>query len=221
MKVAELHTWNLDPDSAARLQERFAHKVRFLRVDKPFLTVCGTDVHVEGGVARSACVALGLPGLQLRDRAVHRMPVKFPYIPGLLSFREIPPLLPALKKLSVIPDVILVDGHGLAHPRRFGLACHLGVLTGTPCVGCAKSKLVGRHEELASERGSRELLYDENRVIGAVVRTRTKVRPVFVSVGHLIDLERCIDLVLECTPRFRIPEPLRLAHQLASSGTIG
>ncbi|MFW6180719.1 MAG: endonuclease V [Spirochaetota bacterium] len=218
MRIAELHPWDLGPEEAARIQEKLAHRVRASGPNGPVRTVCGADVHVQEGTARAACVVLELPGLWLRARAVHSVPARFPYIPGLLSFREIPPLIPALEELPVTPDVLLVDGHGLAHPRGFGLACHLGVLARTPCVGCAKSLLVGSCREPAGERGSSESLYHRGRVVGAAVRTRTGVKPVYVSPGHLISLERSVELVLACAPRFRVPEPLRLAHRLAASG---
>jgi len=158
MRIAPLHPWNIKPEEAARLQEELAAWVSPADREEPVRTVCGVDVYVREGTARAACVVLELPGLELRDRTVHSTPVSFPYIPGLLSFREIPPLIHALENLSVDPDLILADGHGLAHSRGFDLACHLGVLARTPCVGCAKSLLVGSCRKPAGARGSWEPL---------------------------------------------------------------
>lgn len=149
------------------------------------------------------------------DGATARRRTDFPYVPGLLSFREAPASLDALERLGTEIDLLLVDGHGVAHPRRFGLACHLGVLADLPSIGVAKSRLVGRHEEPAEERGSREALVDGDEVVGAVVRTRAGVRPVFVSVGHRVGLETAVELVLRCAPRYRLPEPIRQADRLS------
>jgi deoxyribonuclease V len=140
----------------------------------------------------------------------------FPYVPGLLSFREAPAVLAALGKLGNRPDTIMCDAHGLAHPRRFGLACHVGVICGVPTIGCAKSRLIGTHCEPGPGRGSRSPLRHEGEVIAAILRTRTAVKPVFVSVGHLCDLETAISLVLACAVHFRLPEPTRLADRLVA-----
>jgi deoxyribonuclease V len=142
--------------------------------------------------------------------------IRFPYIPGLLSFREGPAVIAALDRLRTVPDLLIIDGQGLAHPRRFGLACHIGVYTGLPAIGCAKSRLCGTHRMPGRKRGARAVLKDRGDVIGAVVRTRTGVKPVYVSIGHRIDLETGIAWVLRCCTWYRLPETTRQAHRLAS-----
>lgn len=177
--------------------------------------VAGCDAAYAGGDVAAAVVVLRFPELDLVEEAVARAPVRFPYVPGLLSFREAPALLRAFARLRSRPDAILCDAHGRAHPRRFGLASHLGALLGVPSVGCAKSRLVGRHAAPGPVRGSRSPLRDGGEILGAVLRTRDHVRPVFVSVGHRVTLRDAVWLVLSCCRGFRIPEPLRLADQLA------
>ena len=144
----------------------------------------------------------------------------FPYIPGLLTFREAPAIIEALRRLQRAPDVLLCDGQGIAHPRRFGIACHLGILTELPAIGCAKSRLIGKYREPGPEKGSISPLVDGEERLGSVVRTRNRVKPVFVSVGHRIDLATAEQTVLACAIRFRLPEPIRLADQLAGKYTI-
>jgi deoxyribonuclease V len=161
----------------------------------------------------AAVVVLRLPGFDVVEKATACQLARFPYIPGLFSFREMPPLLGALARLRTRPDAILFDGQGLAHPRRLGLACHAGLLLATPSVGCAKSRLVGEHGPVPRERGGRTDLVHQGNVVGAVVRTREGVAPVFVSPGHLVDVDSATELVLRATGRFRIPEPLRIAHR--------
>jgi deoxyribonuclease V len=150
------------------------------------------------------------------EEAVARRPLTFPYVPGLLSFREAPAVIAALRKLRATPDALMYDGHGVAHPRRFGIASHVGLLTGLPTVGCAKSVLVGDYRMPAVHRGAAAPLVDRGERIGSVLRTRDGVRPVFVSVGHRMDLRACESLVLACTTRYRLPEPTRLADQLVA-----
>jgi deoxyribonuclease V len=162
-------------------------------------------------------VVVAPPSLEKVETAEATAPVRFPYVPGLFSLRELPPLLQAFRRLRTEPDVLLLDGQGLAHPRRFGLACHGGVLLGRPSVGCAKSRLLGEHGPVGHERGSLAELRLQGGVVGAALRTREDVRPVYVSPGHLCDLRSAIDLVLATTPRFRVPEPIRLAHAAATA----
>lgn len=159
---------------------------------------------------------LDFPSLELLDYVVITAELRFPYVPGLLSFRECPPALAALRALPQRPDLLLCDGQGLAHPRRFGIACHLGILLDIPSIGAAKSRLTGIHEEPHGERGSQALLLDGEDTIGAVLRTRAKVRPIYVSIGHRVSLATAIALTLQCAPRYRIPEPTRQAHKFAS-----
>jgi deoxyribonuclease V len=213
------HRWDLSPKEAAELQAELRPQV--LAEDAlpaEIRAVAGVDVGFEdqGGITRAAVAVLAFPGLGLIDQAVIRQPTRFPYVPGLLSFRELPALLVALERLSVLPQLILVDGHGYAHPRRFGIACHLGVLTGIPAIGVGKTRLVGTHGELAEERGSWAPLIDKDETIGAAVRTRRGVRPVYVSIGHRLSLPTAVDWVLRCAPRYRLPETTRQAHRLAS-----
>lgn len=217
MRFRSLHSWDLTPGEALEVQRRLRSSVETVdRLSGP-RTVAGVDVGFADRTTAVAAVAvLGFPGLETLEEVWVRRPVDFPYVPGLLSFREVPAVLAALERLSRAPDLILCDAHGFAHPRRFGLACHLGLVTDRPAVGVAKSRLVGRHRDPASERGSRCDLVDGDEVIGAVVRTRTAVRPVYVSVGHRVGLDTAVDLVLRCTTRYRLPEPTRRADRLAS-----
>jgi len=181
--------------------------------------MAGIDVSIKKDMARAAVVVLGYPSLEPLDVALAEAPVSFPYIPGLLTFREGPVVLAALAHLRVEPDLLIFDGQGTAHPRRLGIAAHIGVLVDQPSIGCAKSRLWGKHKDPGPEKGDYALLYDDEQVIGAVVRTRTGVKPVYVSVGHRIELTRAIEYVLGCCKRFRLPETTRLAHRLAGGET--
>ncbi|MGY6629917.1 MAG: deoxyribonuclease V [Wenzhouxiangella sp.] len=181
-------------------------------------TVAGVDVAFPNGgrTTRAAAVLMRFPDLVVIDEVVVEQATVLPYIPGLLSFRELPAILSALARLPR-PDLVLCDGQGLAHPRRFGVACHLGVETGLPAIGVGKSRLCGQHEEPALARGASSALMDKGEPIGTVLRTRQGVRPVYVSIGHKIDLDRACELVLACAPRFRLPEPIRRADRLAGA----
>ncbi|MCS6845654.1 MAG: deoxyribonuclease V [Caldilineales bacterium] len=185
----------------------------------PIHTVAGLDVAWEptGQTGWAAAAVLRLSDLSLVEVAVAPAPAAFPYVPGLLALRELPAMRAALERLQQPPDLLLCDGHGYAHPRRFGLACHLGVATGLPTIGVAKSRLVGEHGPLGEERGAWQPLRDGGEVIGAAVRTQAGVKPVYVSTGHRVGLTSCVELVLRCAPRYRLPEPLRQAHQAATS----
>lgn len=178
--------------------------------------VAGVDVGFEENETTTvaAVAVLSFPGLERVESAIARHPTTFPYEPGFLSFREIPALLQALNKLEAIPDLIICDGQGIAHPRRFGLACHLGVLLDIPTIGAAKSLFIGTHAELGTEKGSWQPLKDGKEVIGAVVRSRTNVKPLYVSPGHRVSLESAIALVLRCTTEYRLPETTRWADSL-------
>jgi deoxyribonuclease V len=212
------HPWNVSPAQAIETQERLRRLVVLEGGLAGVQAVAGLDVGLRDGRARAAVVVLSYPGLERLDEAVAERPLEFPYVPGLLTFREGPAALAALERLATAWDVLLCDGQGYAHPRRLGLASHLGVLLDRPSVGCAKSRLVGRHGELGQAAGSWAELVDHGEVVGAAVRTRTGVRPVYVSPGHRIDLVSAIELVLGCVRGRRLPEPTRLAHQLASGG---
>jgi deoxyribonuclease V len=219
MEPVITHPWHLTPKEAADLQRRWADKVETAdRLPPRIGVVAGVDVGFEdaGRVSRAAVAALSFPSLTPLDQAVARLPTRFPYVPGLLSFRELPVVLDALARLAVIPDVILCDGQGRAHPRRFGIACHLGVLLDLPTVGVGKTRLVGRHAEPGPDKGDWTPLLDDGEVIGAVLRTRAGVKPLYISVGHRISLDSAITLTLACLTRYRLPETTRAAHRLAS-----
>ena len=177
--------------------------------------VAGVDAHHSDKEIWAAVVVMTFPDLSLLESALIRLPLTFPYVPGLLSLREAPAILDALTRLSEKPDLLLVDGQGLAHPRRFGLACHVGVLSDTPTIGVAKSRLVGTYQEPATKRGAWSPLVQHGETIGAALRSRNGVRPLFVSIGHRISLKTAIELVLRCSTRFRLPEPLRAADKLS------
>jgi deoxyribonuclease V len=213
------HPWNLSTAEARAVQERLRNLVETHdRLHEPAY-VAGGDVGFEGHKTRTraAVVVLELPSLELHEHAIATVATDFPYVPGLLSFREVPALLAALAKLRRLPDVILCDGQGYAHPRRFGLACHLGVLTDIPTVGVAKTRLIGRHNDVPEERGAWVPLIHQEETVGAVLRTRARVKPVYVSCGHRVGLATAIDLVMACTPRYRLPETTRWADRLASN----
>ena len=205
MKRPATSTLPPTPSEAIELQRRLAARVVQRRTfDEPTL-IAGTDVSIRRGEARAAIAVLSLPGLELEEVATAVRPLEFPYVPGLLSFREVPALLAAWERLRLEPEVLVVDGHGLAHPRRFGLACHLGVELDRPAIGCGKSRLCGEHAEPAERRGSRRRLLHRGEVIGNVLRTRTGVRPIYVSVGHRVDLAMATRLLL--APQDGSPEP--------------
>ncbi|HOG46736.1 MAG TPA: deoxyribonuclease V [Anaerolineae bacterium] len=212
------HPWKVTPAEAVGIQERLRQLVVAHDGLAGVRAVAGLDVGIREGRARAALVVLSYPALERLGEAVAERPVEFPYVPGLLTFREGPVALEALERLATPWDVLLCDGQGYAHPRRLGIASHLGVLLDRPSVGCAKSRLVGSHGEVGDEPGSWAELVDRGEVVGAALRTRRGVKPVFVSVGHRIDLAGAIELVLACTRNRRLPEPARLAHQLASGG---
>lgn len=210
------HAWDVSPAEAAEIQERFATEV----VEGPLLrsveTVAGVDVSIRDDVAQAAVAVLRISDCEVVDEAIHRSEVAFPYVPGLLSFREMPALLPALRKLSTTPDVFMTDSHGYAHPRRFGLACHLGLLLDWPAIGVAKSILTGNVQgALDSDKGAHRPLVDEGEVVGRVLRTRTNVNTVYVSIGHRCTLDDATRLTLQCSPKYKIPEPTRQAHKLS------
>lgn len=218
MRLHHSHRWDLTFAEAVALQQRLRHEVVVADALSRVSSVAGVDVGFEDGgrITRAAVAVLSFPELVPRDCAVARRPTAFPYIPGLLSFREVPAVLDALRQLRQLPDLLLCDGQGIAHPRRFGIASHLGVLTDLPAIGVAKSRLVGMHAPLDEDKGARQALYDKGDVIGAVLRTRRGVRPLYISIGHRVGLDTAVDYVLRCTTRYRLPETTRAAHRLAS-----
>jgi deoxyribonuclease V len=196
-----------------RLRERVIREDCFASVNY----VAGVDIGFQDNyaISQAAVAVLKFPELTLADSAIATMPTVFPYVPGYLSFREIPPILEALDKLRISPDLILCDGQGLAHPRRFGLACHLGVLTALPTIGVAKSLLIGTHQALASEKGNYQALEDDGEIIGVVARSRTNVKPIYISIGHKISLPTAIAYVFNCLTQYRLPETTRWADRLS------
>lgn len=218
MRLYHNHDWNVSPAEAKEIQERLKGRVE--RCDRlPGLArTAGVDVGFthHGRQTRAAVAVLSLPSLEPVAEATATVPTTFPYVPGLLSFREVPAILAALERLDTLPNLILCDGQGYAHPRRFGLACHLGVLTDLPTIGVAKTRLIGSHGRVPRTRGRWTPLKDGDETIGAVLRTRKGVKPLFVSVGHRVSLETAVDLVMHCVRRYRLPETTRAAHRLAS-----
>lgn len=221
VKVRQLHGWQISIAQAQEIQRKLASQVSRKSEVVNLRYVAGVDISAPDstGIARAAAVVLSYPALETVEVQIAEDKLNFPYIPGLLSFREAPLVLAACQKLSTNLDLILVDGQGIAHPRRFGLASHLGLLLDTPAVGCAKSRLCGRHEPLTTEAGAYAELIDNGEVIGAALRTKAGVNPVYISIGHKIDLPTAIYWVMECCRGYRLPEPSRLAH-IAASGNL-
>jgi deoxyribonuclease V len=215
VRALDLHPWRVSYRQAVEIQRQLRPRLRIEPLATGVRLVAGADVAYARPAHRmlAAVVVVELPSLRAMEAAEADIPATFPYIPGLFTFREVPPLLRALERLKTAPDAILFDGHGLAHPRRFGLACHAGVLLDVPSVGCAKSLLVGEHAPPGPRRGDAADIVHEGEVVGAALRTRPGAAPVYVSVGHRVDLPSAVALVLASCGRYRIPEPLRLAHQ--------
>ncbi len=215
IKLKSAHSWDLTTAEARDLQLRLASRVETKRTLPPFSTVAGADVSYElrGKWLYAAVVVLRVGTWEVIDQSGIIAEARFPYVPGLLSFREVPSVIEAFEKLTVRPDVLICDGQGIAHPRRMGLASHLGLWLGIPTIGCAKSWFCGEYEEPGPDRGDWSPLTDAGETIGAVVRTRTKVKPLFVSPGHLCDLDSAIAAVLATATKYRQPVTTRLAHQ--------
>ncbi|MEW6266864.1 MAG: deoxyribonuclease V [Thermodesulfobacteriota bacterium] len=213
--VTDWRSLAVSPRQALILQKSLAQRVYRENRLGPVASVAGLDVAYAGDRVRAAVAVLAFPGLELRESATAEVAVAFPYRPGLLSFREGPAILEALGRLRSRPDLLIFDGQGVSHPRRLGLASHVGLLVDLPSIGCAKSRLCGRYEEPGPEKGDFTLLWDRGEAIGAVVRTRRGVKPVFVSIGHRVDLTTGIHFILACCLGRRLPETTRLAHRLA------
>jgi len=221
VRIKELHSWQVSIDEAKDIQRKLAAQVSRTSEVKTPRFIAGVDISAPkaSGMATGAVVVLGYPELEPVETQVVNGKLDFPYVPGLLSFRESSLTLVAFQQLTVTPDLVLVDGQGIAHPRRMGLASHLGLFLDTPTIGCAKSLLCGSYEVPGAEPGSYAELVDGGEVIGAVLRTRHGVNPVYVSIGHKVDLQTAIDWVLKCCRGYRLPEPTRLAH-LAAGGKL-
>jgi deoxyribonuclease V len=221
MNIRQTPEWDVNPAQAMKIQKRLSRRIICGGSINAVKLIAGVDVSVyKQKLARAAVVVLQYSKLDIVEVVCIEGKASFPYIPGLLSFREIPLLLEAFKRLEHIPDLILVDGQGTAHPRKMGLASHLGLILNIPTIGCAKSHLYGEFDEPGNERGSFSNLKDKNgSIIGTVLRTKTGVKPLYVSIGHKIDLPSSIHWVLQCCQGYRLPEPTRMAHQ-ASQGNL-
>lgn len=215
--VNRLHRWDVTPEEARVLQEELRRQLRLEPDLERVQRVAGVDVSFRGDRARAAVVILSFPALDVVEQAQAEVPVQFPYIPGYLSFREGPAVLAAFERLTLWPDLVIFDGQGTAHPRRLGLACHLGLFLDLPSIGCAKSRLCGQHGPLGPQRGDWAELRDGPEVIGAALRTRPGTAPLFVSPGHRMDLPTAVRYVLACCTHYRLPETTRFAHRLAGA----
>lgn len=227
MRVQQLHPWDLSPREAAELQTKLAPQLITDGEPSDIRLVAASDVAFvdrpyrrRPTLARAAVVLLSYPELELVEQHVIECPTEFPYVPGLLSFREIPALSLAFEQLERRPDLLFVDGQGRAHPRRFGIASHLGLLLDVPTIGVAKSRLIGEHAEPSPERGASAPLTHEGETIGAVLRTRDGVKPLYVSIGHRISLAAAVNWTLRLCTRYRLPEPIRLADRLSKGHAV-
>ncbi len=214
--VTKLHNWNLTPQEAVQIQTTFRDRLILEWDRRAVSTIGGVDVSIKGEFTRAAIVVLRYPELTPIEASVEDAPLVFPYIPGLLAFREGPAVLAAWSALKNKPDLLMFDGQGIAHPRGVGIASHMGLWLERPTIGVAKSRLYGRHAEVGPKRGDREDLVDKSgKVIGAVLRTREKTNPLYVSPGHLMDVTHAVEFVLACCTGYRLPEPTRWAHKVA------
>ena len=219
--VTKLHNWNLTPQEAVRIQKEFRERLVLRWDERPIHTIGGVDVSIKSESTRAAIVVLRYPDLTPLEAALADTPLVFPYIPGLLAFREGPAVLAAWNKLQNKPDLLMFDGQGIAHPRGVGIASHMGLWLERPTIGVAKSRLYGLHSEVGPTRGDRAALLDKNtNVIGAVLRTREKTNPLYISPGHLMDVDHAVEFVLACSAGYRLPEPTRWAHKVAGGETL-
>ena len=216
MKLKKLHEWNISIKEAKVIQSELSSMIIKRDVFSEINTIAGMDIGFHGDIARASCVVLSFPKCEVIEKKVYEGKVNLPYIPGYLSFREIPMLASVLELVENEPDLLIADGQGIAHPRRLGLAAHLGLLVDKPTIGCAKSLLVGKCEKPENIKGAYSFLKDKDEIIGACLRTRVGVKPVYISIGHKISLESAINYILKCCSKYRLPEPIREAHRLAS-----
>lgn len=223
MKTRKLHEWDLSCAEARQLQLRLAQRVLFAAMKKRPKIIAGLDCAFskDGKQIFASAVVIDLSDFSIIETVTATRKVDFPYVPGLLSFRETPACIDAIEKLKTTPDCLIVDGQGIAHPRRLGIASHIGLLIDKPTIGCAKSRLIGTFDEPGNKKGSCSPLVDSDEKIGVVLRTRSNIKPVYVSVGHKCTLDDAINVVLQCTTRYRLPEPSRLAHQLVGQAKLG
>ncbi len=217
MRINHLHKWNVTPKEAIAIQQELRGMVNLQERFGDIHHVAGVDVgfNKESNTGRAAIAILSFPDLMVKDEVCVEEELTFPYVPGLLSFREMPILLKALKGVSIRPDLFICDGQGISHPRRMGIACHLGLFTSIPTIGAAKSRLFGTHGNIPEKKGQWCPLMDGHECIGAVLRSREGVKPIYVSPGHLISLRRSVELVMACITRYKLPETTRMAHKLS------
>ena len=210
--------WDLTPKQAIELQKKLTNQLIITDQFSEIGTVAGVDVGFEqqNTIARAAIAVLSLDNLELINTSIARRPVTFPYVPGLLAFREIPVVLDALEQLSQQPDILLCDGQGIAHPRGLGIAAHLGLLTNIPSIGVAKKRLIGDHEPVGNHKGDYQPLYIKGKQVGVVLRTRDNVKPLYISPGHRVSITTAMEMVMRCLTKYRLPETTRYAHNLAS-----
>jgi deoxyribonuclease V len=217
MRVKPIHSWDITKNDAIPLQKKLAQQTRFTSLKKDPKIIAGTDISFQDDTAYAGAVLFKLPNLEPISNFIYEGKVAFPYFPGLLSFREAPILLELFKLIKPAPDLVFFDGHGLAHPRKLGLASHIGLFLQKPTIGCGKSRLYGSFEDPPVSKGTHsQLLNPSDESIGAVVRTKERCKPIFVSPGHLIDLNDAISWTLRCVSKYRIPEPTRLAHNFVT-----
>ena len=217
MRYKTLHKWDLSPKEAIKVQERIRKLSVFRRFSpKKIRLIAGVDVSVKNNQSKAAIVVLAYPGLEKKEVVTASEKTRFPYVPGLLTFREGPVILKCIKKLTLEPDLFVFDGQGLAHPRKTGLATHMGVILNRPSIGSAKSHLYGTYRDPGNKKGDFSIIKDKDgNPIGAVLRTRDNTNPVFVSPGHLTDISSSVKIILACSPKYKIPEPTRAAHNAA------
>jgi len=222
MEIETIHRWDVTPKKAIMLQESLRKRVVIKDCLKKIELVGGCDIsyNKKSKIGCASVVIFSYPDLNLIEKIAVRDEIRFPYIPGLLTFREGSLLISAFSKVKSIPDCVIFDGQGIAHPRGLGIASHIGVWLNLPTIGCAKSRLVGKYDEVGIHRGESSPLYFENRLIGYVLRTKDRVKPVFVSPGHKIDFKKSVEVVIGCCKSYRLPEPTRIAHTLSKTGNV-
>lgn len=215
MHITPLHDWRLSPPEAIALQIQLATQLQDRPIVPPLRLVAGVDVSVKNGWSQAAVVVMSYPKLDIQETVLARLPVAYPYIPGLLTFREGPVLVEAFSKMRLEPDVFIFDGMGRIHPRRMGIAAHMGLWLDKPTIGCGKTHYIGEYQMPAPHRGAFSPLMHHGEQLGVVLRTRDHVKPLYISAGHLANIDSAIALVLSCTLRYRLPEPVRAAHRAA------
>ena len=221
VKARQIHGWHVTTSEARKIQFELRDRIVRKCDGATPRYVAGADISFKrNGTATAAAVVLSFPEMEVMESVVIEGRPEFPYVPGLLTFREAPLVLDAFDRIGTTPDLILVDGQGIAHPRRFGIASHLGLLFDVPAIGCAKSRLCGQHEEPPLQAPAHTPLNDDGELIGAVLRTKTGSRPLYISIGHRIDLPTAVERVLACCRGYRLPEPTRLAHLAAGGGLV-